>query len=266
MMNKKQIGMYLFCDSEAQIMLAEKAGIDGIMLDWETRGKESRQSGYDTQINNLNIEVLNAVRKYSQKPLMVRVNGFYEGTHSEVELAVSGGATQVLLPIAHSAKEVEEFISIVGDKAEPCIMIETQSLLDDIASLKELPWKTAFIGLNDLMISRSGNYIWDPLIDGTVDWIYEQLPGRELGFGGITLLEYGYPLPFKLLVKEMARLGCSFSFLRRSFYRDIQTLDPRQECNKVREYWDTCLARSITEIQNDRDIFIQTAQAIKNAL
>ncbi len=260
------LGMYLFCDSEHQIQLAEEAVVDGIMLDWETRGKVHRQNGYDTQINQLNIEVLNAVRSHSQKPLMVRINGLYEGTSSEVDLAVSGGATQILLPIAHSASEVEEFISIVGDKAEPCIMIETQSLLDDMNALSKLAWKTAFIGLNDLMISRSGTYIWDPLIDGTVDWIFAQLPGRKLGFGGITLLEHGHPLPFKLLIKEMARLGCDFSFLRRSFYRDIQSLDPKLECNKVRAYWEECLARSASEIQNDRDLFIEKAQAIKDAL
>ena len=86
-------------------------------------------------------------------------------------------------------------------------MIETQSLVDDIERLATLPWCFAFIGLNDLMITRTANSLWIPFIDGTVDHIYKVLSGRQIGYGGVSLIDKGHPLPFKMLLKEMARHG-----------------------------------------------------------
>lgn len=254
-MSSKSIGLYLFCNTVEQVLLAEKAGVDGIMLDWESKGKDQRQQGYDTEINDLDYEALGTFRELTSKPIMVRINGLCEDSEREVELALSGGATQILLPMAQSADEVEQFIALVNGRAEPCIMIETQSLVDDIERLATLPWSSAFIGLNDLMITRTANSLWVPLLDGTVDQIYKALSGRQIGYGGITLIDKGHPLPFKMLLKEMARHGCSFSFLRRSFYRDIGDRDPNVECQKVRDHWQMYLQRSPEQQAHDHDVF-----------
>lgn len=264
-MSSKSIGLYLFCNTVEQVLLAEKAGVDGIMLDWESKGKDKRQLGYDTEINDLDYESLGAFRELTSKPIMVRINGLCEDTAREVELALTGGATQILLPMAQSADEVEHFITLVNGRAEPCIMIETQSLVDDIERLSTLPWSSAFIGLNDLMISRAANSLWVPLLDGTVDQIYKALAGRQIGYGGITLIDKGHPLPFYMLLKEMARHGCSFSFLRRSFYRDIGDNDPKVECQKVRDHWQKYLQRTPEQQAHDHDSFQAHLGALSNA-
>ena len=38
-MSSKSIGFYLFCNTVEQVLLAEKVGVDGIMLNWEFKGK-----------------------------------------------------------------------------------------------------------------------------------------------------------------------------------------------------------------------------------
>ena len=55
--------------------------------------------------------------------------------------------------------------------------------------------------------------------------------------------------------KEMARHGCSFSFLRRSFYRDIGNKDPNIECQKVRDHWQMYLQRSPEQQAHDHEVF-----------
>lgn len=264
-MSSQSIDLYLFCKMQEDLLLADKAGVDGIMLDWEYKGKKERQLGYDTEINSLDFDSLKIFRELTSKPIMVRVNGFSETTENEVDQALSGGATQILLPMAQTADEIDDFIQLIDGRAEACIMIETQDLVDDIKRLSELPWSSAFIGLNDLMISRSSSSLWSPLLDGTVDHIFDSLAGRPIGYGGITLIDKGDPLPFKMLLKEMARHGCSFSFLRRSFYRDIGNLNPQLECQKVRNHWQTYIHRTPEQKDHDHELFRAQLEAIIDA-
>jgi hypothetical protein len=87
--------------------------------------------------------------------------------------------------------------------------------------LGKLPLSRVYVGLNDLAIDRKKRFIFSALADGTVDYIrqYIKVP---FGFAGLTLPDCGYPIPANLLYSEMARLLCSFAFLRRSFLRDIR--------------------------------------------
>jgi hypothetical protein len=80
------------------------------------------------------------------------------------------------------------------------------------------------VGLNDLAIDRACPNIFQAVIDGTVENIRQAFT-VPFGFAGLTLPDRGFPIPCRLLIGEMARLKCQFSFLRRSFHRDIQGRD-----------------------------------------
>jgi hypothetical protein len=77
-----------------------------------------------------------------------------------------------------------------------------------------------YVGLNDLAIQRGCANIFTALIDGTLERIRRPFVVR-FGFGGLTLPDCGHPIPCRLLMGEMSRLHCDFSFLRRSFRRDM---------------------------------------------
>jgi hypothetical protein len=81
-----------------------------------------------------------------------------------------------------------------------------------------------YIGLNDLAIERGASTIFEPVVDGTIDEL-RRLFSIPFGFGGLTLPDRGSPVPCRLLIAELTRLACSFSFLRRSFHRDIAGRD-----------------------------------------
>jgi hypothetical protein len=156
-----------------------------------------------------------------------------------------------MLPMAKSAREVEKFLERVAGRARTIVQIETQSLVEDCAHLKALPWDYAFIGLNDLMISRGAEWLWEPLHDGTLDEVCGQLAGRRIGFGGITVIGGGEPLRFTDLLREYGRLGCTFSFLRRTFHKEIGDRDLRAELDAVQATWSAIVRRGPAAVQQD---------------
>ena len=54
--------------------------VDGIVVDWETRGKEQRQASADTQINRDTPADLQRVRRETTAPIVCRINGVGETT------------------------------------------------------------------------------------------------------------------------------------------------------------------------------------------
>lgn len=255
--------LFFFTTDPIAAQEAQNSGVDSIIVDWENHQKKYRQQDYSTEINH---DTPEDVRKLSEQlsiPVTVRINALYPGTKLEIQKAIDLGARIIMLPMAQNHKEVEEFMNLVDGRAKTIIQIETDNLVDDCENLRSIPWDFAYIGLNDLMISRKGRNIWDAVLDGTVEHIYQVLENRAVGFGGVTVINGGYPIPFLDLLKEMVRLDCSLSFLRRSFKKDIKNLDMASEIKSIRQAWNEMSKRSQEEIATDQkrlhDI-IRTAQ------
>jgi hypothetical protein len=242
--------LFLFASSIEFARRAADAGVTSLLIDWENQAKHERQTGHDTEINHHTVADLTALVKVVSAPVTVRINGLPAGA-TEIETALEHGAKVLMLPMAKSARDVEKFLERVAGRARTIVQIETQSLVDDCAALKTLPWDYAFIGLNDLMISRGGNWLWEPLHDGTLDEICGQLAGRRIGFGGITVIGGGQPLRFTDLLREYGRLGCSFSFLRRTFHKEIGDRDLRAELDAVQATWRAICQRGPAAVRQD---------------
>ena len=169
----------------------------------------------------------------------------------EIEEAVAGGADEVLLPMVRGPEEVLEAIRIAAGRCGVGILVETRDAVRRAAELARLPISRAYVGLNDLSIERKSRSIFEPLVDGLVDGI-RPLFRVPFGLAGLTLPDGGRPIPCRLLISEMARLACAFSFLRRSWRRDVAGLDPRVELLRVRSAIDDAGRRGDAEIARDR--------------
>ena len=77
------------------------------------------------------------------------------------------------------------------------------------------------MGPNDLAIERRSRNIFTAISNATIKQIRQDFT-VPFAFGGFTLPERGYPIPYRLLISEMAKLRCDFAFLRRSFLADVQ--------------------------------------------
>ena len=244
--------LILFSTDPAFIGQAVEAGVDAIVVDWERIGKETRQTGADTQINTDTLFDLRRVRASTDATVICRVDGFGPWTAREIDEAVDGGADEILLPMVRTPEEAERVLEMVGERCSLSILIETASAVDRSAELARLPLRRVYVGLNDLAIERASPSIFRALTDGTVDRVRGCVP-LPLGFGGLTAPDRGSPIPCRLLIGEMARLDCEFSFLRRSFHADARGRDARRVIRDIAEAVERARARTPAEVERDQE-------------
>jgi hypothetical protein len=252
--------LFLFSTDPETVSRYTEAGVDGFVVDWESKGKETRQAGADTEINADTPEDLRRVRAATRSRLLCRVNQPGSWTPEEIDEAVAGGADEVLLPMVRSPGEVDDAIRVARGRCGVGILVETVDAVRRAAELARLPISRAYVGLNDLSIERRSQSIFEPLTDDLVDGI-RPLFTVPFGLAGMTLPECGRPIPCRLLIGEMTRLSCGFTFLRRSWRRDMAGRDPRAELARVRAAIERAGRRAPEEIARDRAELVETVAA-----
>ncbi|MDJ0757150.1 MAG: aldolase/citrate lyase family protein [Ardenticatenaceae bacterium] len=215
--------LLLFSTNSELIPRAVDAGVAGIIVDWENIGKRTRQKNADTEINFNGLHDLQRVRRCTDALVICRINHLASWTRDEVEKAIGAGADEILLPMVRSAQQVEQLLEMVNGRCEVGVLIETIDAVRHVFQIRQLPLRRMYIGLNDLAIERGSANIFSALPDGTVEQVCKKSVTCK-GFGGLTVPNRGFPIPCRLLIYEMARLQCQFSFLRRSFHRDIKDI------------------------------------------
>ena len=242
---------FLFVNEVHSARRAAAAGIDVGIVDCESKGKSERQLSGQFEINGDTPETALAVES-TGLALCVRVNALGPHTQGEIDTAVSCGASTLMLPMSRSSSDVEVFVDMVAGRAAVLVQIETAELLADVDRLASVAWDHAHVGLNDLMLSRGCGTIWDSLADGTVEQICAALAGRSYGFGGLTVVDGGSPIPAHLVISEMVTLGCSMGILRRSFKADIAGRSIDWEVERLRRFILAAARRSPTKAAEDR--------------
>ncbi len=220
--------LVLFSVDPALIRSAVGAGVSTVIVDWEFRGKRERQRSADTEINRHTASDLRRARSATTGRVICRINAFGPRTAKEVERAIEEGADELLLPMVRRVDEVVRTLELVGGRCGVGILVETVAACELAPQLGTLPLSRVYVGLNDLAIDRGSRTIFAPLVDGSMEGLRPSFD-MPFGFGGLTLPERGDPIPARLLIAEMARLRCEFSFLRRSFHRDIAGRDLHRE-------------------------------------
>ena len=243
----------LFSTDRRMIRRAEASRISEIIVDWESWGKGARQAGNDTEINNDTPQDLQRVVEWTGKSVVCRLNSWHPATTPrEIESAIERGADLLLLPMVTTPSTVESFLRLVNDRAGAGILVETAEAVACASELASFPLDLVYVGFNDLAVSRGSCNLFEPLVDGTVDRLAESFTRHTLGFGGLTVLHLGMPIPCRLLLAEMARTGCSFTFLRRSFKADIEGRDLVAEVDRLGDAHAAMIRRTPSEIESDR--------------
>lgn len=248
----RQLDLVLFEKRPAAMAAALAAGIDGLIVDLEHAGKERRQEGADTEINGHSPADLDPARQLGARLRYCRLEGPGIWREAEVEEVLERGATHLLLPMVEHPAQVERLLARVAGRAAVGILVETVAAVAAAGELARLPICGAFVGLNDLAIERRSKNIFAALADGTVEKVAAAFAGRELGFAGVTAIDCGAPVPARLLIAEMARLGATFSFLRRSFRRDLIGRNMAHEVARLRAAWELLLRRDARQVESDR--------------
>ncbi len=244
--------LHLFTVDASLADRAVRAGVDGIIVDWERGEKHARQRGADTEINDHTVADLARIRRATTARVMCRVNSIGARSAEELEQAIAGGADELLLPMVRTAAEVEDVLAIVDGRAGVGILVETLEAVAAAGDLATLPITRVYIGLNDLAIERQSESLFEALVDGTVEQIRSAFD-VPVGVAGLTDPERGSPIPCRLLIAELTRLQCSFTFLRRSFHRDVVGGDLEDGVRRLRRALDLASLRSGQVVEDDRE-------------
>ena len=244
------INFFAFSNSPAAAAAVVGAGATGVVVDWERRGKRARQAGADTQINADTPEHLAAVRHAVSGVVLCRVNRWSPWTPAEIDLAASLGADEILLPMVRRPEEVDAALDVVAGRCRLGILVETTEAVRRVDTLVTRPLARVYMGLNDLMIDRGGSSLFAPLVDGTVDRVATAAirAGIPFGVAGLTRPEAGRPVPCRLLSGALARVGASFTFLRRSFWADTAGCDLTVEVPRMLAAVDAARARPAPQV------------------
>jgi 2-keto-3-deoxy-L-rhamnonate aldolase RhmA len=250
--------LLLFTTDPALAADAVSAGIDCLVVDWERHGKHRRQADADTEINRDTPEDLRRVRAAVHAPVLCRIDAFGPQTASQLDEALACGADEILLPMVRSPEEVRATLDLTRGRCRLGILVETVDAVRRIGDLAELPLARVYVGLNDLAIERGTPNIFTSLADGTVERVCATLAaaGIPYGFGGLTLPDRGGPIPCRLLLAEMVHLGCTFSFLRRSFRRDTAGRPLGPAVASIRAALSDAAGRPALDVRRDtRDLY-----------
>lgn len=257
--------LLLFAVDPGLVQEAVAAGIGGIVVDWERQGKRERQLGVDTEINQHTLVDLVRVREAAPCPVICRVNPCNGGSAAELESAITGGADEILVPMVRSTDEVERMLDLADGRCGVGILVETDLAVAASTDLARLPISRVYVGLNDLAIDRGSMSIFDALLDGTVERLRPDFD-VPFGFGGLTLPDRGAPIPCRQLIAEMVRLDCSFSFLRRSFRRDVPGREVAGALARIRDAISAARTRSPDTIAADHTALVHVVERIRAPL
>lgn len=260
--------------------IVENAGVERIFIDMEYIGKSVRQGGMDTVQCHHTIEDIRAVKKVLTKAqIMTRCNPIHEATSEycsskeEIDSAIEAGADILMLPYFKTAKEVQEFVCLVDGRAKTLPLIETPEAVACIDEILEIDGiDEIFVGLNDLSLGYGMKFMFQLLVDGTVERLCEKFKAKGIpyGFGGIAALGKGM-LPSERVIAEHYRLGSTCAILSRSFCNTniVTDLDEVRrvfdiDLKAVRAWEKQCAEGEVDFIENKKQVEEAVEQIIFN--
>ena len=250
--------------------IAEKAGVDRMFVDMEYVGKDARQAGMDTVKSHHTVsDVANVRGAIKKSELLVRVNPIHckttydAGSVDEINRVIDAGADVIMLPMYKTVAEVEEFVRIVNGRVKTMLLNETVEacdILDDVLKIDEVD--EIHVGLNDLHLAKHKKFMFELLVDGTVDDICSKIArtDKKYGFGGIARIGYGL-LPSEYVIAEHYRLGSSAAILSRTFcnattFEDVAEIENLfiSEVDRIREKEKSISQFTVSEFESNRAI------------
>ncbi len=211
--------MYITNNPEVAL-IAEKSGVDRIMIDLETLGKEERQKNMNTVKSHHTVDDVRIISNMlTSSEMLVRVNPWNETSVDEIEAVIAAGADIIMLPMWKTVDEVNSFLNTVNERVHTTLLLETKEAVEIIDEIIENPLLDEIhIGLNDLHLSYGLTFMFELLSNGVVESLCQKFKAKGIpyGFGGIARIGEG-TLPADNIVMEHYRLGSSRVILSRSF-------------------------------------------------
>lgn len=220
--------LMLITNDPALAAHAVRGGVDRIFVDLEILGKRERQGHRDTLISSHSLADVAKVRAaIPGGELLVRLNPIHPRIDEEIDAAVAAGADRLMLPMFTSLAEVDRVAQRVAGRCRFVPLVETPAALTLVPELvRGRGIDELYLGLNDLHTALGLDFMFELLIDGTVERFadHARAAGVPFGFGGVARVDEGL-VSGRLVLSEHVRLGSSAVILSRTFHRSSQNLE-----------------------------------------
>ena len=244
-------------------LIAEMNGVQRIMVDMETLGKEERQKNMNSVKSHHVVADVEAIAKVLTKSeLLVRINPWHGGSPEEIEAVIAAGADSIMLPMWKSPEEVDAFLRTVNGRVHTTLLLETKEAEECLDAVLAHPMiGDIHIGLNDLHLSYGLAFMFELYTNGVVERICKKCKAKGIlyGIGGIARLGNGL-VSSEYIIMEHYRLGSTGAILSRAFCNldNVQDLDTirrlfAQELAKIRSYEETLPSKSVAEYEANRE-------------
>ena len=265
--------MYITNNPEIALIV-ENAGVDRVFIDMEYIGKELRQGGMDTVKCHHTINDIKNIRRVIKKSeLLVRCNPIHNATEDyisskeEIDAIVDAGADIIMLPFFKTIDELKTFIKIVDNRVRILPLIETPEaveIIDEITRLDGI--NEIFVGLNDLSLGYKKKFMFELLVDGTIEKLARKFREERIpfGFGGIASIGKG-ELPSEKIIIEHYRLGSTCAILSRSFCNANKMTD----ISAIKEVFDVEVMKIREfekEVEHHSDWFADNSMEVKQRI
>ncbi len=215
-------------NDEKIAQIADNSGVDIIFIDLETLGKDIRQAGRDTVKSRHCVSDIKKIKPHlSHSKILVRINPINENSNIEIENVINANPDIIMLPMIKNLEEVKTFLELVDGRCKTCLLIETNESVDIIEDIIQIaPNSDYYIGLNDLHLSYNQDFMFEPLVDGTVERLSTLFNDNKItfGFGGIARVGEGM-LPSEKIITEHYRLNSKMVILSRTFCNTAKVKD-----------------------------------------
>ncbi|QBY01298.1 aldolase [Rhodophyticola sp. CCM32] len=269
---ENKLRLLMIVDDPDIALFASTHGVDRIMVDLETLGKQERQGHLDTVQSALQIEDVTRIRQGAPDAhLLVRINPLHEGSKDEVDAVVARGADAVMLPMFHNRDTLARFFDILADRVEALPLFETIGAVAQLPEMiGDLPLTGLHFGLNDLHLERGDAMMFEPLAQKVLDGPAKALRSADIpfGIGGIARSTEGV-IPPEILLGEHVRLGSSGAILSRSFHRRARSLDELKagmdfvaEIARLRKIYNGFLEMDTTAIAENTSRFRRAVEKV----
>ena len=249
---------YLFTNKKKIAKKAHKAGVDTLVVDLETLGKEKRQRNFNSWKTTHIIDDINHIKEaIPDCKLMVRINPFNVSTKLEIDEVISRGADEIMLPMFKKIDEVNRFIDYTNSRASVVLLVETSEALDSIFEITKLKGiYRIHIGLNDLHIDKGYKFMFQAFSEGILEKSCSIMKkkGINFGIGGIARAGEGLISP-DLILGEHVRLGSNSAILSRTFFRNpkMSVKNFALELQKLRSIYKKFKTKTVLDLKKNQE-------------
>lgn len=243
------IALTMWVSSTTLAGFADKAGVDRVGVDLERIGKEKRQGGLGTWISHDNEELLADIAKIlTRADLFARTNPLNAESAAEIDRLIDLGVKVIMLPMFRSAKEVREFLRIVGGRAKVIPLLENLDAMDSLEALVAIDEiDEIHIGINDLSLSMGLPNRFCVLTTDVLQHISDIVlnADKRLSCGHVgRAMDESLPIPSDLVYAQYVRLGARGTLISKAFlFTGMTETEFNVEIHKLRRrmnFWSKC--------------------------